>query len=385
MNKLFKLSLGIVILLLFQAYLIPDKIRYFHSQTILLAPDKTQAHIIDFKDSLGVDTLFQIRAKEGFPITYFRKIRSNICFDNKCRLLDIVLYWNITGRYLGFELPEGEFLSKTKHEPFNVAEYTSLHEILKDSMSQLRYLPYNAMTPKMDVKSSLVDAVASPTAPEISELVVKGAAYTTYKLWHFVYGITQIEVEKLTMKELSASLLIKILESSSLTDKIWAINRSGNFLINNLELQTKLFEMVNNKDYNLAERVLHVVNFKEKPSDNLQLLLVKKLAESNYSIKKLILDKLKEAPQLNSQTVTDLAHQLKFLNGELVGNVLAIFKKNQVNDVEIGLLVAHLLENNNNFISEKAYSFLKNMSVSDRVIEAQLIKYKSRRDLNQSK
>ncbi|WP_298360250.1 hypothetical protein [Runella sp.] len=381
---LYRPIFGIVVVLVFSAYFIPQKIRYFNSQTISLPPDKTQAYIVDFKDSIGIDTLFQVKSKEGYPISYYRNIKTSVCFDNKCRLLDIVLYWNITGRYLGFELPEKEFLSKTEHEPFVPDEYKRLNEILADSMSALRTLSYNALVPRYNAKTAHADGITSPSAPDVLEYIVKGAAYTTYIMWHFVYGTTQNEVENRTGKELSAPLLLKILESPNLTDKIWALNHSRNYLNQSPELQIKLFEVVDNKDYNLAERAINSVNLKETASDNLQILLVGKFAKGNYALKKLILSKLKEAPQLHNQTKEDLAHQLKSLNGELLGNVLDIFKKHDVNDAETCRMVAELLENDNSFISQKAYAFLKNIKIQDEVIENKLVKYKSGRDLNRN-
>jgi hypothetical protein len=89
--------------------------RYFRTPTLPLAAETTVAHVVASQDSIANDTLFQQFSKEGFPVAYFRKIRTSVCFDNKCRLLKVNLYWNPTGRYLGFELEKGEFLSKAEH------------------------------------------------------------------------------------------------------------------------------------------------------------------------------------------------------------------------------------------------------------------------------
>lgn len=383
-NKSYALSIILLVMGLFSASQKTEKIRYFHAQTISLPADKIQTYVVDFKDSIGVDTLFQIRAKEGIPIAYFRKITSNVCFDNKCRLLDIILYWNITGRYLGFEIPKGEFLSKSDHEPFTADEYQRMSEILADSLSALRGFSYNELVPKSNPELAKVDAISSATAPNVLEYVVKGAVYTTYKLWHFVYGTTQDEVEKLTVKEVSPNLLLKILESPDLSDKVWALNHAGEYLSQDSRLRTAIFALIDNKDYNLAERAINAVNLKATASDTLQLLLVDKLKKSNYALKKLLLNKLKEASPLSLQVKKSLAQQLKSLNGELVGNVLDIFKKQNVNDVETCRIIAELLENDNTFISQKAYTFLKSLKIQDNVIEAKLVKYKTQYDLNRN-
>lgn len=383
-NKSYALSIILLVMGLFSASQKSEKIRYFHAQTISLSPDKIQTYVVDFKDSIGVDTLFQIRAKEGIPIAYFRKITSNVCFDNKCRLLDIVLFWNITGRYLGFEIPKGEFLSKSDHEPFTADEYQRMSEILADSLSALGGFSYNELVPKPNPELAKVDAISSATAPNVLEYVVKGAVYTTYKLWHFVYGTTQDEVEKLTAKEVSPNLLLKILGSPDLSDKVWALNHSGEYLSQDSRLRTNIFALIDNKDYNLTERAINAINLKSTASDTLQLLLVDKLKKSNYALKKLLLNKLKEASVLNLQAKKSLAQQLKSLNGELVGNALDIFKKQNVNDSETCRIVAELLENDNTFISQKAYTFLKSIKTQDEVIEKKLVNYKTQYDLNRN-
>lgn len=369
---------------LFSASQKSEKIRYFHAQTISLPVEQILSYSIDFKDSIGLDTLFQLRAKEGIPVAYFRKITSNVCFDNKCRLLDIVLFWNITGRYLGFEIPQGEFLSKSDHEPFTADEYQRMSEILADSLSALGGFSYNELVPKPNPELAKVDAISSATAPNVLEYVVKGAVYTTYKLWHFVYGTTQDEVEKLTGKELSPALLLKILESPDLSDKIWALNHSTAYLPHDLKLRTTVFALIDNKDYNLAERAINTVNLKVTADDTLQLLLVNKFEKGNYALKKLLLNKLKETSSLSVQAKKTLVQQLKSLNGELVGNVLDIYKKNNVRDKETCLIVSELLDNDNKFISQKAYTFLNSIKIRDEVIENQLIRYKSQQDANKN-
>jgi len=93
------------------------KISYFQPQTLMDQAD-TVVGFPSMTDGIP-DTLFQIRSANGYPIAYYKKIFTGVCFDSECRMLDIVLYWNITGRYLGFELPEGEFLSKSDHQAFS--------------------------------------------------------------------------------------------------------------------------------------------------------------------------------------------------------------------------------------------------------------------------
>ncbi|MRS64919.1 hypothetical protein [Larkinella terrae] len=358
-----------------------DRIRYFHAQTILLQPDTVQAFASQFQDDAGNDTLFQIRSKEGYPISYFRKIKTSVCFDNKCRLLDIVLYWNVTGRYLGFELPEGEFLSKTEHEPFKPEEYTRLNDLLADPFSPLANFSYEELVPKTDPAAAGLDAVSSATSKNVLDYVVVGAVYTTYKMWHFVYGSAQKEVISLTEKRLSPGFLLKILESPDSGDKIWALNHIRGQVELTPVLRNTVLSFIDNNRFNLAERAINALSPSELKSDSLQQLLFQKFPQVNYTLKNLIVTKFKDAPQLTKTVKTALAIQLKSTNGELLSNILDLFKQQKVADPETGRIIAGLLRSENNFLAQKAFSFLKSANIDDKQVVEQLNAYKSKHQL----
>src|SRR5690606_33323153 len=146
-------------MLLLASFRDSGKISYFQSPTLIAEAD-TVVGYASMTDGIP-DTLFQIRSSGGLPIAYYKKIYTGVCFDNECRMLDIVLYWNITGRYLGFELPEGEFLSKFDHEPFSEDEYKRLHGLLADLLSPLGMYAYNELAPKPPVEEEEVDGITS--------------------------------------------------------------------------------------------------------------------------------------------------------------------------------------------------------------------------------
>ena len=128
-------------------------------------------------------------------------------------MLDIVVYWNITGRYLGFELPKGEFLSKYNHEPFSESEYQRLHTLLADSSIPLDAVSFEKLLEQPRNEEGTVDAVSGATSKSVAGMVVKGAAYTTYKLWNIVNGPTMDFVSELTEKQLTPTLIHRILQS----------------------------------------------------------------------------------------------------------------------------------------------------------------------------
>ncbi|KAA5546803.1 hypothetical protein [Adhaeribacter rhizoryzae] len=354
-----------------------DKIRYFQTQTVSFKPHKIVPIIVDFQDSTFNDTLFQVKSKENYPVSYFRKIQASVCFDDKCRLLDIVLYWNITGRYLGFEMPEGEYLSKTDHDPFQPGEYKKLDQILADPNSPMGTFTYEQLTLQPPKNSPGVDATTSPTPPLVAEHIVQGAAYTTYKLWHFIYGRTQTEVQNATLKALTPTLMKEILASPDEKDKMWALNHISGYVELTAELQKRVVALMDDKNFSLAERAVNAINKKDLSSKTLQLFLLDKFNATDYSLKKLIIDKLKQAPELDNEVKTKLAKNLNQLNGEILSRVLDVFKQHKTLDKATLLNISELLQNENAFISRKAFDFFQNIDVKDQEVNNRIIKYKA--------
>ena len=186
MNKCRLLFLLTLLVLAASGFRSDQPTRYFLSRTLPFTPTEVQAFTFDFDDELLDDTLFQTMSKEGFPLSYHRRLKTSVCFDDKCRLLDVAIYWNITGRYLGFELPEKEYLSKTDHEPFTAGEYERLNALLADEQSPLGNMSYEELVPRPYFTVKGIDGVTSATAKNVLDYIVKGAAYTTYKMWHFI-------------------------------------------------------------------------------------------------------------------------------------------------------------------------------------------------------
>lgn len=368
-------------LLILSGYYQPGRIRYSHPPTIQLPVDTVLFHIGDFNDEIANDTLFQYLSKEGHPISYTRHLRTGVCFDNKCRPLDITLRWNVTGRYLGFELPEKEFLSKYDHEPFTEAEYERLHAILTDSLSALKNFHYNEIVPKADSTYKKVDAVSGATSANVLDHVVEGAAFTTYKLWHLVYGSAQRQVEALTRQRLTPELIQLILNSSHPSDKIWALNHIKGFVTPTPELQQLVLGFIGGKDYNLTERALHSITSADLVSSSLQTILGQKLLVTNYSTQKLLIAKLNEAPELDAKARIVLAKNIGSFSGQLISDILDLFLRHHRTDAETCRHVSNLLLVGNSFISKKGYAFLSQVNTQDTLVKKRLAEYRAKNNL----
>jgi len=365
-----------VLVLLTSAFFPVDSIRYFRSASINGNVATIKKYRIDFNDTIPNDTLYQNLSNEGYPLSYFRKIKTEICFDNKCRILDIVLFWDITGRYLGFELPEGEFLSRTDHEPFKRDEYERLHNILADEQSPLANFSYHQLI-RPQTSFLHVDAITGPTAPAVLDHVVQGAVYTTYQLWHFTYGQAKEEVERLTIKLLSADLILKILDSENEADKIWALDHINGYITFTPALKEKILQFINNDNYSLAERAISAISPFELADEIFQGAILEKFFTAKYSLKQQLIDKLTEADQLSANVIGKLTDNMSTLNVAMLGRVIDLFRTQHVVDDKALKKVVSLLKHENSFVRRKAYGLLMSLQNENQYIKDALKEYTS--------
>ena len=332
--------------------------------------------IVSFKDALSSDTLYLKKSKDGLPLYYYKNIIGEVCNDDECRLLDIVIYWNITGRYLGFELPKDEFLSKHDHEPFTKKEYLRLHALLADETLPLDAVSFEKLVEQPKNENGIVDAVSGATSKSVVDMVVKGAAYTTYKLWNRVNGPTMDVVSELTEKQLTPELIHLILLSPNNNDKLWALNRIDSATKLTSDLETSLLEVISSDDFYLAYSAIHGIDATHLKSMELQQHLFSIYPKANHSIQKELVNKLMQAPILSSKVVVASRDLLNQLNGQQLDGLLKLYVKNNVSDLETCKSVAKILENENKYISKKAYDFLLDIQTEDEFIMERLKTYK---------
>ncbi|MEQ6120818.1 hypothetical protein [Reichenbachiella sp. MALMAid0571] len=364
----------ILVLVILSAFLEEKKIKYTQNPTISY-DGKAQTIVTAYKDTLNNDSLYLVRTEQNIPLNYFKKIITEVCFDNECRLLDITVFWNITGRYLGFELVNNEFLSKHDHEPFVASEYERLNELLADPTLPLGDTSFEKLIELPENEDDSVDGVSGATSVEVSKMVVKGAAYTTYTLWNIVHGSTKDLISNLTEKQLTPDLIHLILKSGDVSDKVWALNRIDQFTVLNSKLATSLLDIIASKDFFLSYSALNAIKTSHLNSDTLQDALFSIYPEADHSIKNMIVKKLMEAPYLNSEVVDSSRKLLINLNGQQLNSFLKLYTKFKVNDLQTCLSISEILQNDNRFIARQAYNFLRSSHVTDQRIQDRIIKY----------
>ncbi|MBC8769894.1 hypothetical protein H4O18_17990 [Arenibacter sp. BSSL-BM3] len=352
-----------------------ESIKYWQVATIESSAADEPLIVETYKATLTNETIFLRKTKDNLPLHYYKKVTGEVCMDQECRLLNIVVYWNITGRYLGFELPKGEFLSKYDHEPFSESEYQRLHQLLADSTMPLDVVSFEKLVEQPNKEQGTADAVSGATSKSVADMVVKGAAYTTYKLWNVINGPTMDIVSELTEKQLTPLLINRILQSPDNSDKLWALNRIGSATELTPDLETSLLEIVSSDDFYLAYSAIQAVEPVHLKATDLQEHLFSMYPNVNHSIQKELLKKLGQAPELSLEVVyasRDLLHQL---NGQQLDDLLKLYSKHGVNDLETCRSVVRILKNENKYISKKAYDFLIGLQIDDATIMERLNAY----------
>lgn len=330
---------------------------------------------IDFKDTISNDTLLEYLSENQIPVMYSRKFLTGVCTDGKCRMLYIELFWNITGRYLGFKLPEGEFLSKTEHVKFNSNEYDKLNHLLANPLSALANYSLKELVPEKDTTKIKVDAVSSATLAAVLDYIVPGAVYTTYTLWHFVYGPTKREIEKITSERLSSEIVLELLNSQNIDDKVWTLNHISEKVEISFSLQNKLMELISGNDVYLTERSLNAMK-PEALTSEIQMKLVNIFDNAGFLQKRLIIQKIGDSPKLDKTVVKKISSELNGLNGVLVKTTLEMFTIHKIEDEMVTENVAKLLKDENRYIANQAFKYLESQDNLDKKILRDIEKYK---------
>ncbi len=334
-------------------------IKYFNTATIL----QDYSHIVPIPVDTGSgvlskDTLFQLVSKVDKPVSYYRKIVKEICFDGSCRVLKVNLYWNVTGRYLGFELPPQEFLSKAEHKPFVSQEYEQLHAILADSLSALGTYRYEQLIPKQ-APISLVDGVTRPTSIDVLQHVVKGAVFTTYSMWHLVYGQMQRDVEEATASTLDAVLLLDIMQSPVPWDWMWGLDRVYLVVDAPDALKQRALSFISKDSFGLASKAIASIPDQWCVDVDFQQALWSRFDEVPFALKPSLIQKLAKSQSLDKSILLALSEQLSGFNGALLDAALTCLQKYATIYPEIKLNIVALAKHNNPYIAKQAQKFLQ--------------------------
>ncbi|ODS78702.1 MAG: hypothetical protein ABS46_16675 [Cytophagaceae bacterium SCN 52-12] len=180
---------------------------------------------IRFEDTLGVvHRIGRLTDKNGAPEGYVSHIETPVCSDTLCNLMDIRMFWSLSGSYWGYDTIPRKPLTKNDHIKFNEKDYEKLHELLMDEQSILRRRHKDDLFDKEAKRvSNVVDAVTGATAKEVKEAVVDGAVYSSYTIYHLVHSQLAAVIRDDVRKNLLPGLAEKLINSERADERIFLI------------------------------------------------------------------------------------------------------------------------------------------------------------------
>lgn len=319
--------------------------------------ERTSKVLIQFKDSIPDDTLTIYYAPIDQPVAFSRNIHTAVCGDTVCRLVNLTLYWEITGKFMGYSIPTGEELTKKEHEPFMESDYQRLNEILADSSSLLRFYALDEVGPVQKTVAK-IDGITGATIPDLSSWIVPNAAYTSSTLWHITYGATRDSVMAYTSKNLlSIHLLNDLLKDGDPYNQIKAFQWINESKFNRNHFIQQALDVLHKGNYPVFGSAL---NFLKGCADKerLQMEVVQLLGHEDFRIKIQVTDFLRESEKLSRPVALELMTFLQSENYYLVNMVLNLLDKRYQLDQNDLLKISSLLRSKSKTISNRVYYFL---------------------------
>ena len=182
------------------------------------------------KDTLVEHQLELLQDEGGEPLLFFSRINTPVCIDNICKPMDIKIYWNLVGEYVGYDTLGRFPLTKFDHDLFEGVDYEKLHRLLLDKHSILErkemsdlFDPNSQPEKQVTYQGVEVDAATGATKKEIKESVVEGALYSCYTIWHLVHGSVVDSMKQVLEDMASPSLMNRFLYSSHEDYQFYAV------------------------------------------------------------------------------------------------------------------------------------------------------------------
>lgn len=204
-----------------------------------------------------------------------------------------------------------------------------------------------------------VDAISGATSERIKDIVVKNAAYTTFKLWKLVYGESQKFIEQYIEKHLNTSNLMTILNSQDRYDIFWGLTHMKDTLSFSIPLKNRLLSLIQSDDYYLSYNAAHAIpNIYLSDSDFLESLFSTYLNSSDASTKNAMFRKLRAAPRLSENLIVKSRECLPTMAPQEISIILKLYEKHHVKDSISLEAVSSLIKHPNPYVVNLVKSFL---------------------------
>lgn len=305
---------------------------YYTSPTLQskgLDPTKRDKEYTIQDDRGEAIAVFALNGKDGVRYWY-RRVFTEVCLTGECRPVDVGLYWQFTGKYLGIEV-YGEPLTKTDHSNFSPMDYARLESILRNEWSDLREYTAEELVEPAGPADEGVDGVTGATRRAVSEAAVKDAVYTTHTIWHLIHVGEPEQLALLTLREIAAepSLARGLLASPDPGDRDFVLHG----VVDGHLMPDSATESVVFKGLLASDRVFRDLSIRafaklDLSKDRIQDGLAETYSQLNASEKARVLTGLEQVNKLSSSLRTQLFSEFKSNTTPwILLKILQIFQK----------------------------------------------------------
>ena len=339
--------------------------------------EKISRILINFNDTIPNDSLTIYYTGINEPVAFSRDIHTAVCMDSLCRLVDITLFWEITGRYLGFQLPPGTELTKKKHIPFTEMDYNRLNEILSDSASQLGFYTPAEIHPVQPVNVK-TDGISGATIPDLGPWIVPEAAYTSYTLWHLTYGSTPDSIVAYTKKHfISKSLINKLLESKDAFSQMKGLQWTYQTNESYVQYMEPALKILHTGKYNASGLALKFLSKCNLGEEKMQKEVIQLLDNEDFRIKNSAIEYFKTSEKLYQSVAKEMIKKTESENYYLVNVILSLIEKKYQPDFEDQIQLSALLNSHSGSVANRVYIFLLNLPTKSPGLAKQLNRFKN--------
>ncbi|WP_373494760.1 hypothetical protein [Aquiflexum sp.] len=323
-------------------------------------------HYTDREDpSLG-QKILELRGENDLPIWFAKELHKIVCLEGNCRILDLWLFWDGIGDYLGFNLFKDSPLTKTDHVDFDQEDYEKLHRILLDEESILgRMEKENLVYPSVRTDYQ-VDGYSGATQLSLKEYLVKDAAYTCYTIWHSVYGPVQEEIRRILDRRADNSFLTLLFDQHEPKYKIWAINfieRNPSYYS---QFLSQIIDQIKSEDDLLSLKAMKFFLAERLSEPALQIELASRIDEFPDQRRYELLWELAELDLIQDETIIILLDKFgqNKIKPSLIGYIYNLIRPENLKDYNLAVRLRAFLKHENLYVRNLTKKLLMDFNFS---------------------
>jgi hypothetical protein len=303
-----------------------DKPLPFFNQELYKAT--TEENVFTF---WGSDSLIQHKVKllvnkDERPVFYAAEIITPVCYDTLCKPVHIKIYWNLVGEFAGYGTLAGFPLTKFDHLEYSSADYEKLNQLLQDDISILSRQKVNDLVDAgKERHSKTVDAVTAATQLAVKSVIVDGALYSCFTIWHLVHGEVKGKIRKQSAALYDDELHKEFLFSDSNSYWLYALQRMADSDFE--RFMGQIFFI-----FKSANPLVRKIILQNMPARLLEANYIQVKFSSHFSFidqnsRTLLLKRLEQAKKIDQKCLQDLCVNLELMSRNQIKYLFRILKR----------------------------------------------------------